>query len=139
MLPRIDPFTFGESAIHSGQTIQVTCLVSEGDLPLNITWTFNSVPLDSQSSVNPLRAGKKASLLLFDSVSEDQAGNYTCIAKNQAGSVSHSTTLNVYGILLFTSQMSWKIKCLMPQNHVSNALYVNRMIFVLERFKKSQH
>lgn len=44
-----------------------------------------------------MKIGQKAVLLLIDSVSESHMGNYTCTAKNKAGSVSYTASLNVYG------------------------------------------
>ncbi|KAJ8967482.1 hypothetical protein NQ314_002796 [Rhamnusium bicolor] len=96
VLPHIVPFSFGDSAVYSGQTTQVTCLVSEGDVPLELTWSFEGNYVDSQNGVSTTKVGKKASLLLIDSVTEGQAGNYTCTAKNRAGSVLYTASLNVY-------------------------------------------
>ncbi|XP_068899415.1 cell adhesion molecule Dscam1 isoform X11 [Tenebrio molitor] len=96
VLPRIAPFSFGDSPVHSGQTAQVTCLVSEGDLPLNITWSFQGGVIDLHSGVVTTNIGKKASSLLIDSVSEVQSGNYTCTAQNRAGSSDYTASLDVY-------------------------------------------
>ncbi|XP_056643974.1 cell adhesion molecule Dscam2 isoform X2 [Diorhabda sublineata] len=96
VLPHIAPFSFGTSAIYSGQTTQVTCLVTEGDTPLNISWSFQGRYVDPQNVISTTKIGQKANLLLIDSVTESQAGNYTCIAANKAGSVSFTASLNVY-------------------------------------------
>ncbi|XP_064216064.1 Down syndrome cell adhesion molecule isoform X1 [Tribolium castaneum] len=96
VLPHISPFSFGDTPVHSGQTAQVTCLVSEGDLPLTITWSFQGGLLDSNSGVITTMIGKKASSLLIDSVSEVQSGNYTCTARNRAGSSDYTASLDVY-------------------------------------------
>ncbi|XP_018577220.1 Down syndrome cell adhesion molecule-like protein Dscam2 isoform X8 [Anoplophora glabripennis] len=96
VLPRIVPFSFGDTAIYSGQTTQVTCLVSEGDTPLVLTWSFEGNFIDSQNGFSTTKIGQKASLLLIDSATEEQAGNYTCTAKNRAGSVSYTAELNVH-------------------------------------------
>lgn len=42
--------------------------------------------------------GKKTSVLTIDSLSEDHAGNYTCIAANRAGTSAYSAELTVMGI-----------------------------------------
>lgn len=101
VLPHIVPFSFGDSPVHSGQTAQVTCLVSEGDLPLNITWSFHGGVVELDSGVITTKIGKKASSLLIDSVSEVQSGNYTCTAQNRAGSSHYTASLDVYGTLKF--------------------------------------
>lgn len=73
-------------------------MISEGDSPLDISWSFEGNHINSEKGFSITKIGKKASLLLIDSVSEGQAGNYTCMARNRAGSVYHTATLNVYGI-----------------------------------------
>lgn len=91
--PRIIPFDFGSSPLYSGQSVQVTCLVSEGDPPLEIFWNFNG----TSKGVSTHKLGSKGSTLLIDDVNFDHRGNYTCYAKNIAGIVLYSAILNVYG------------------------------------------
>ncbi|KAK9680805.1 Immunoglobulin domain [Popillia japonica] len=97
VLPRIASFDFGDTPVHSGQSAQVTCLVSEGDPPLNIRWKFGDRQLttdDKTIFVN--RIGTKASVLLIDKVDETSSGDYTCVARNRAGSVQYTASLFVY-------------------------------------------
>ncbi|XP_048522441.1 Down syndrome cell adhesion molecule-like protein Dscam2 [Dendroctonus ponderosae] len=94
--PDVVPFSFGKSPIHTGRTTQVTCLVSEGDTPLKISWKFNQNPIDIRSSISTMKIGVRASLLLIDAVSEENAGNYTCQVSNAAGLVEYSASLDVY-------------------------------------------
>ncbi|CAH1122837.1 unnamed protein product [Ceutorhynchus assimilis] len=96
VIPHVVPFSFGESPIHAGSTTQITCLVSEGDHPLNITWSFNKHPVNVYSSIGTMKIGTKASLLLIDSVNEENAGNYTCHVSNAAGAVAYTVALDVY-------------------------------------------
>nr|CAH7736158.1 unnamed protein product [Callosobruchus chinensis] len=95
--PRIVPFSFGDQVVNAGQATQATCLVSEGDLPLKITWSFDGNAADA--SFTTIKISPKASLLLIDSASEIQAGNYSCTVTNAAGSVSFTASLDVYGTL----------------------------------------
>lgn len=97
MKPDVVPFSFGKSAIHTGRTTQVTCLVSEGDTPLKISWKFNQNPIDIRSSVSTMKIGVRASLLLIDAVNEENAGNYTCQVSNDAGLAEYTASLDVYG------------------------------------------
>lgn len=110
VLPHIVPFSFGDTAIHSGQATQVTCLISEGDIPLEFTWSFEGSNANSLAEIATTKVGTKGSLLFIDSVTEDQAGNYTCTVSNRAGSVFYIATLNVYGIQMYCSisRKSWK-------------------------------
>ncbi|XP_060529784.1 cell adhesion molecule Dscam2 isoform X38 [Cylas formicarius] len=94
--PHIVPFNFGNTPIYTNHATQVTCLISEGDLPLEISWSFNENPLTVISGISAMKVGQKASLLLIDSVSEENAGNYTCHSRNVAGSASYTAPLNVY-------------------------------------------
>ncbi|KAL4143242.1 hypothetical protein QTP88_005598 [Uroleucon formosanum] len=97
--PRIVPFAFDEP-IYSGQSAQITCLVSEGDAPLNISWWFRKSdeselrPLPSGISVNKM--GSKLSMLFIESTSSYFAGNYACVVENRAGSSKHTSALNVH-------------------------------------------
>jgi len=100
--PRIEPFSFGDP-VYDGQSTQVTCFVSEGDLPLDLFWTFSgragpitSSPLRGGVSVNKM--GSKVSMLYIDAASSSRhAGNYTCVATNRAGRADRTATLNVHG------------------------------------------
>ncbi|KAJ8982888.1 hypothetical protein NQ317_004318 [Molorchus minor] len=107
VLPHLVPFSFGQSVVHSGQTTQATCLVSEGDTPLELSWTFEGNRVDSQSGVVITKIGQKANLLLIDAVTGSQAGNYTCTATNKAGSVSYTAPLNIYGSFFVDLPPRW--------------------------------
>lgn len=79
----------------------MTCLVSEGDAPFNISWSFEGGDVDAHGGVTTTKIGERASLLLIDSVSEAQVGNYTCTADNVAGSVRFSAVLSVNGTFCY--------------------------------------
>lgn len=98
VVPRIIPFSFGESPIFAGQTTQVTCTVSEGDPPLELSWTFHGPQDMDRLGISTTKFGKKTSLLLIDYASSHHRGLYTCTAKNPAGSTNYSTSLNIHGI-----------------------------------------
>jgi len=105
--PRIIPFEFSSSPIFSGQSVQITCLLSEGDAPLEIFWEYKG----ASEGVSTHKLGKQGSTLLIDDVDFEHRGNYTCYAKNVAGIVSYSDFLNVHGKCLISSRArSAKIK-----------------------------
>lgn len=97
VLPRIVPFSFEEGPASSGQDISVTCAVPEGDLPIDIIWYLNGRSIVEFSGITTVKAGKRNQLLDIESVSAEHSGNFTCIAKNKAGTVSYTTDLLVNG------------------------------------------
>ncbi|XP_064292544.1 cell adhesion molecule Dscam1 isoform X50 [Plodia interpunctella] len=95
VLPRIVPFSF-ETPLYAGQATQVTCLVSEGDLPLDIQWYFEGQPLKEKTGVTATKIAKRASLLLIDPAGWAHSGSYACLARNPAGFSNYSATLEVH-------------------------------------------
>lgn len=95
--PRIIPFYFEENPLQSGQYAQINCLVAEGDLPIEITWTLNDKSIDSFAEISVAKVGKRSTILTIESVSYTSAGNYSCQAKNKAGKTEYITQLLVNG------------------------------------------
>uniref|UniRef100_A0A182NC81 Down syndrome cell adhesion molecule n=1 Tax=Anopheles dirus TaxID=7168 RepID=A0A182NC81_9DIPT len=95
VLPIIHPFEFGEEPFDIYSAVTISCTVTKGDLPINITWTFNKQPILSGDSILLTRSGQRSSLLSIESVHPWHAGNYTCAAHNPAGTVEHSSALVV--------------------------------------------
>jgi hypothetical protein len=96
--PKIMPFTFGDDPFHAGQSATLQCTVSEGDLPLNIVWTFNSEPISSHMEISTAKIGRRVSVLTIESVAGRHAGNYTCRGENSAGTASYTAQLVVDGL-----------------------------------------
>lgn len=101
VFPKIKPFTFGDTPVFAGQSAQVACSVSEGDAPLELSWTFDGPRRDvfggGGSGVSVTRFGAKTSLLSIDNTDSAHRGTYTCSVSNRAGNASYSATLNVHG------------------------------------------
>ncbi|XP_037715224.1 Down syndrome cell adhesion molecule-like protein Dscam2 isoform X13 [Drosophila subpulchrella] len=93
--PKLAPFDFGESPANFEDSVSVNCLVSSGDLPIDIEWLFNGEPINYASGIAVLRGGKRTSVLTIDSVHAGHAGNYSCKAKNKAASSEYSAALIV--------------------------------------------
>lgn len=91
------PFDFGEDPINSDELTSLTCSVNKGDLPLEIFWTHNNKTVSENEGITVMQMNKKISTLSIDSVNAEHAGTYTCVAKNSAGSASHSAELKVNG------------------------------------------
>lgn len=79
----------------------VTCAVVKGDTPIDIVWKLNNNRISTNDGILIMRGGQRNSLLSIDLVNSRHAGNYTCIAKNTAGIVQHSTELFVNGSIIF--------------------------------------
>lgn len=95
--PVVQPFSFGEVAMNSGQVITAPCSVIEGDHPLQLTWLFNDEPVKPRSGITVFQIGERSAILSIGSVTHAHAGNYTCVAKNDAGTNFHTSTLNING------------------------------------------
>lgn len=98
VLPQILPLDFGEESVNAGDLASLTCSVHKGDLPIDIEWLHNNKSITDADGISVSRVNKKISTLSIDSVLAEHAGEYTCLAKNPAGSTSSSAFLNVNGI-----------------------------------------
>ncbi|KAK0078988.1 hypothetical protein PV325_001869 [Microctonus aethiopoides] len=94
--PQIAPFTMADGPVNWGESISVPCSVLKGDLPIDISWALNGVPIRrDRSDINLVATTRKNSILSIDSVGAGHAGEYTCSASNIAGATSQSSTLTV--------------------------------------------
>lgn len=91
------PFAFEVGTASTGQDVSVTCTVPEGDLPIDISWYLNNKSIAEYAGIATVKAGKRNQVLNIESVTADHSGNFTCIAKNKAGSSDFTTDLKVYG------------------------------------------
>ena len=70
-------------------------------MPLDITWTFHGPSgqfLDAaMAGLSTVRLGPRSSVLQIDALSAANTGEYTCTAKNAAGSHNFTTILKVLG------------------------------------------
>lgn len=99
MAPYIIPFDFGGSPIYAGQTAQAACFTSEGDLPLEIYWSFQGSQSLEHLGITTSKISRRASALMIDEVNLQHQGNYTCTARNWAGIVNYTAKLDIHGIL----------------------------------------
>lgn len=95
--PYIVPFE-ADGSVFAGESVQLTCHVSKGDSPINISWNFHGRDMSSHLGMSTTKMGERTSFLTISSVTATHSGNYTCIAKNKAGQISYTTSLNVNGI-----------------------------------------
>lgn len=99
MPPKIQPFTFGEDSREEGDTTSVSCLVLNGDLPMNITWLIDGRPISEVEfpEISVSQTGRRISMLAIEAVKHRHAANYTCLAVNSAANSSYSAELKVNG------------------------------------------
>lgn len=77
-------------------------MVSQGDPPLDISWSFHGQAGDmSKLGISTNKVGKKASMLLIESANSLHRGNYTCTVRNPVGIVNFSTSLEIHGNLFW--------------------------------------
>ena len=91
------PFEFGDDPFDILSTTTVSCTVTKGDLPIEINWMFNENRLKSNDGILIYKSGQRISMLSIESVQPRHAGNYTCIARNEAGETRHTSELIVIG------------------------------------------
>lgn len=97
-MPKILPFNFGEEDYTSGMSAQLQCIVTEGDLPVDIRWTTLGTTHSGLMGISVTKIGSKSSILQIDSVDASHSGDYTCMAQNAAGKASYSAKLTVVGV-----------------------------------------
>ena len=88
--------------MDEGEFAQVICIVSKGDEPLRLRWSMQGETISPGPTISTTLLGTRTTMLTIQSVGYRHSGEYTCIASNEAGSVSSSTQLRVNGMLGWT-------------------------------------
>ncbi|XP_054724884.1 cell adhesion molecule DSCAML1-like [Uloborus diversus] len=92
--PVIEPFTFPKS-LQQGKRFSILCTISDGDPPILIQWVKDEMHSPG-ADLQVVPVTRYSSSLVFDSLSPEDHGNYTCRASNAAGTVSHSATMVIH-------------------------------------------
>jgi len=71
-------------------------MVVAGDLPLAVEWLKDGKPVASMHA-RTHQLDEYSAILSLSRLSLVDAGNYTCVASNLAGRISHSSVLKVKG------------------------------------------
>ncbi|KAL1110190.1 hypothetical protein AAG570_008267 [Ranatra chinensis] len=90
--PKIAPFVL-QSDLHVGDRVGVQCFVTKGDLPLHLGWEKDSNTLPSDVVIR--QYGQYTSSLSINSLTQEHAGNYTCVATNDASTTKYTAELLV--------------------------------------------
>lgn len=112
VLPNLLPFSFGEGPSKMGDLTTVQCSMASGDIPVKFSWYLNGKPVQQSDGINVGTFGSKTSFLSIDSLAENHAGNYTCLAQNSAGLSSYTAELTVMGTPYFT--LIYFVRSLLP-------------------------
>ena len=89
--------SFGQDILNEGGFVQVSCIVTEGDEPLIITWSFHGHALSADLGIITTPLGTRGSSLMIPQVGHRHRGNYSCQASNYAGKMSRTVELKVNG------------------------------------------
>lgn len=92
--PLIQPFDFPPTSI--GKLMYIACVVASGDMPIRITWRKDGQEIVPSSGIT-IDTKEFMSSLQISKVSLKHNGNYTCIASNDAATVSTERQLTVTG------------------------------------------
>lgn len=78
-------------------------MASKGDLPIDLFWTLNDVPLiaDGDQGVTIQRLNARTSALSIEALGAQHRGVYQCVARNRAGFSVISSELTVNGSIEF--------------------------------------
>lgn len=87
-----------------GESVQVSCYVNKGDMPVDFSWMFNGDLISTDLSVNVTPFGKKTSVLSIEYVDQSHIGNFTCIASNRAGIATYAAELFVKGRMVLSCE-----------------------------------
>ncbi|CAL8129113.1 unnamed protein product [Orchesella dallaii] len=91
--PIISNFRFDDD-LREGQRTSASCNVISGDLPIDIVWFKDSLPIPDWLNVTENRV-KFLSVLLFEELYHEHSGEYTCWVSNVAATVTQSAKLTV--------------------------------------------
>lgn len=73
---------------------------------MKVEWTLNGLSIPNYLEVSMPNIGKRIHVLSIDSVKADHAGNYSCIATNQAGTAEFTAPLVVIGLFAICFRLS---------------------------------
>ena len=99
--PRITPFQFGEEPLNFGEPASLQCTISGGDWPIKVEWLFNDYHIPAHLEITTSKFTRHTYALGIESVTANHAGNYSCVAKNEAGKAAYTAALVVNGVIKF--------------------------------------
>lgn len=64
---------------------------------MEINWVFHGQSHSSMMGISTTKVGPRSNMLQIESVAAAHSGNYTCTARNGAGTRNYTATLVVFG------------------------------------------
>ncbi|XP_052841685.1 cell adhesion molecule Dscam2 isoform X15 [Drosophila gunungcola] len=95
VLPQIVPFDFGEESVNELDMVSASCTVNKGDLPIDVAWTKNGGRVYTNDGIVVTKTSTRMSVLSIESARARHAGNYSCVATNNAGETRQWAVLAV--------------------------------------------
>ena len=100
-----------DAHLRLGQRVSMLCSATDGDLPMQIIWYRNDIPLSGRESssggiggrrrgsegISITEIGDYESVLRIDNLRPEHNANFTCVAENDGGKAQHSQVLRVKG------------------------------------------
>jgi hypothetical protein len=84
--------------MNEGDLAQLSCVISSGDEPLAISWSFHGQAVGgSDTGIVTTNLGPRVSILVIAAVGHRHEGDYTCKAENEAGTRAYTANLRVNG------------------------------------------
>ncbi|KAG8174643.1 hypothetical protein JTE90_019624 [Oedothorax gibbosus] len=96
---KIQPFTFPSKSII-GERITTTCSTSSNE-KMTFKWLKNGREIINTNNIQ-VRSFPEFSTLILDSLSIEDAGNFTCVASTRGFTESFTTVLEVLGKFIFS-------------------------------------
>lgn len=94
--PKIKPLDQDNDPLFMDEFFSIYCTAIHGDHPIKFKWLFKNQTLIGTEKTR-IEYTKRSSTLSIEAVSGADAGNYTCVATNHAGSTNSITELIVKG------------------------------------------
>ncbi|CAM1309782.1 Uncharacterised protein at_DN0218, partial [Pycnogonum litorale] len=91
------------TVIDVGSKITLMCAIQSGDGPIDFYWLKDGVPISHHLESTVSKSADMSTLKILQADSR-HSGNYSCEARNEAGSAMTWTELQVHG------QPSWKVE-----------------------------
>ena len=88
-----------DPTLRLGERLTLTCAVTKGDLPLTMSWVVDDTSADTSvtSQVKTLQINAFTSILSIDTLQLVNSGNYSCVVRNAAATVTQSQLVRIRG------------------------------------------